>query len=174
MHRDTGFVGLRPGGGRRAAWLVPVAVLLLVAVPVAVWGLVGDLSTYHGAEGDSLGPDRMYPPLDVSPQAARRWVTAAALAAPAAALALLWAVVTSRLDGRWLFVLLPLAAAGALAGFGHRVVTAGVIGANIGGGMVMLVLLPVACLLVAGALTTAAVLLLRGLPSRRSRPLRGP
>jgi hypothetical protein len=53
-------------------------------------------------------------------------------------LVLLWFTVRHLFDARWWSVLVPLMAAGFIAGAGWRVMTAGVIGANIGAGLVVL------------------------------------
>ena len=105
---------------------------LVVATPVVTWWVSGDLS--EGVHD----PDYMVRPLPLS----RVAETAIGTTAAAIALAALVVVVRSarrhEVDRRWLAVLGPLVAAGVVCGFGWRVVTAGVIGANIGGGMVML------------------------------------
>ncbi|UWP80002.1 hypothetical protein [Dactylosporangium fulvum] len=61
----------------------------------------------------------------------------------AALLVLGWATRRQHLDPRWWRVLGPLLAAGVIVGYGWRVMTAGVIGANIGAGLVVLFAGPV-------------------------------
>lgn len=118
----------------------------LAAVPpcelVSAWWLIGDLSE----PGDPASHDHLLRPLAISPGAER------VLGATATAL-LVVAVVVARGSSReerratW-----PLVAAAAFVALAGRVMTAGVGGANIGGGMLMMVgpfvLLP---LLVVGA-----------------------
>jgi hypothetical protein len=105
------------------------------------WWLVGDLSSTGNAGEQGL--DRMAePPVSEG--------TAQVLGAGSAVLLPLVLLLGWRLRA----VLLPAIVLGAAVGAAGRVVTAGVIGANIGGGMVLLlsplVLLPLAIWLVVG------------------------
>ncbi|MDX3077390.1 hypothetical protein ACIP98_15075 [Streptomyces sp. NPDC088354] len=113
------------------------AVTLIASVPVAVWGLLGrqEAAGFRPSELDYL-----VRPLDVPAGVETGLGVVAALLAVAAATVLGMASRPGpeRFDGRWWQVLGPLVAAGALAGAGWRVVTAGVIGANIGAGLVIL------------------------------------
>ncbi len=111
------------------------ALALVLAVPVAAWWLVGDLSTVPA----SMSPDYAFRPWPISPAAARAAGIGSLAVAGMAAAALGWAALRRRLDARWWAVLVPLLAAGFIAGTGWRVMTAGVIGANIGAGLVVLV-----------------------------------
>jgi hypothetical protein len=70
-----------------------------------------------------------------------------------------WATLRRLLDARWWGVLVPLLAAGFIAGAGWRVMTARVIGANIGAGFVVLFGGPIFVLLVAWALVFSVFLL---------------
>ncbi len=112
--------------------------VLVAAAPVAVWWGVGDLSE------DRTGLDYMMRAPDVAPGV----VTVSGLVATAAvvvALAVLGrAFYRLRVDRAWLATPVLLAAAGALVAFGGRILTAGVIGANIGGGLFVLFGLPIA------------------------------
>ncbi|MFJ4845097.1 hypothetical protein [Streptomyces sp. NPDC088733] len=114
------------------------AVTLIVSVPVAVWGLLGrqDAAGFRPSELDYL-----VRPFDIPAGVETGLGVAAAVLAVAAATVLGLASRRpgpERFDGRWWQVLGPLVAAGALAGAGWRVVTAGGIGANIGAGLVIL------------------------------------
>jgi len=128
-------VRLPAAGFGRARWAVfPSAVALALAAPVATWWLVGDLSTVPA----SSDPDHAFQPWPMSPAAART-VGIGSLTVAATATALLgWATARRHLDVRWWAVLVPLMTAGFIAGAGWRVMTAGVIGANIGAGFVVL------------------------------------
>ncbi|MDG4860022.1 hypothetical protein P8605_17990 [Streptomyces sp. T-3] len=133
--------------GRAPGWFMALCGVLLVgAFPITVWWLVGQQTL------DVPDPD----------YAQRPWAMSTAAEAAIGGTALLVLVVTALLfagwtsAGRtgpsWWYVLVPLLAAGLIAGVGQRVVTAEVIGANIGAGMVLLVGVPVAVLLVGFAL----------------------
>ncbi|MFE1772855.1 hypothetical protein [Streptomyces sp. NPDC059008] len=107
------------------------SVVLVAAVPVATWGLMGrqDAAGYSPSE-----LDHAVQPLPL----------AESLETSLGVLSLVLAVVTAALlarasrgesfdRGRWT-VLLPLIVAGLIVGAGWRVLTAGVVGANIGAG----------------------------------------
>lgn len=118
-----------------ARWFtVTAAAGLVLAFPVATWWLVGDLSTVPASEG----PDFSFRPFDVSRGVERAAGWASALLAAVMLLLLAWFTVRRLLDARWWTVLVPLMAAGFITGAGWRVMTAGVIGANIGAGIVVL------------------------------------
>jgi hypothetical protein len=103
-------------------------VALIVAVPVATWWAVGDLST------DLPDPDYQIRPFDIGHTTEQVAGVSAAVLAAAAVVALIHAGRAGRFDRRWWPVLVELMLAGALCGAGWRVLTAGVIGANIGAG----------------------------------------
>ena len=119
---------------------------MVLALPLVVWWAIGDLSTTAVPD-----PDYMLEAPDVAP-----WVEATtgltALLVVVGAVVVL--VVTSRsrpLDRGWWLVLMALCSAGAITAAGGRVMTAGVIGANIGGGMFILFGVPVVLALLAVA-----------------------
>jgi hypothetical protein len=119
-----------------ARWAVAASGLMLViAVPVAAWWLVGDQSTVPV----SMDPDYAFRPWHIGPVAARAAGIGSLAAGGVAAAVLIGATLRRRLDIRWWVVLVPLLAAGFIAGAGWRVMTAGVIGANIGAGLVILI-----------------------------------
>jgi len=124
-----------PGPERARARGAPVApaLILVLAVPVAAWWLVGDQSTVPA----SMDPDYAFRPWSIGPVAARAAGIGSLAAGGAAAAVLIGLTLRRRLDVRWWAVLVPLLAAGAIAGAGWRVLTAGVIGANIGAGLVV-------------------------------------
>lgn len=146
------------GGPHRvlARWVVVAAALgLVLTVPVATWWLAGDLSTVPV----SAGRDYAFRPWPIGPAVARA-AGAGSLAAGIVTVAVLaWATARRVLDIRWWAVLLPLAAAGFIAGAGWRVMTAGVIGTNIGAGFVVFFGGPVVLVLLVWALAFAAYLL---------------
>ncbi|WP_133411974.1 hypothetical protein [Vallicoccus soli] len=138
----------------RPADVLAVAALA-AAVPVLTWYAVGDLSV----QGTDL--DHAYRAPELPAWADAGLVAAALLAAGLAAARLLRPAGLLRRDRRWWGVLLPAAATGLLAGWGVRVATAGVIGANIGAGLVLLVGVPLGGALLLWAVGRAGVLLRR-------------
>jgi hypothetical protein len=135
---------------------------LVLAAPVVTWWLVGDLSTVPA----SLSPDYAFRPFDISPGVARAAGIGSLVLALAALPVLGWAAPLHLFDDRWWSVLVPLLAAGFIAGAGWRVLTAGVIGANIGAGFVVLFGGPVFAVLLVWALARSVYLLGR---ARRKR-----
>ncbi|HEV8528982.1 MAG TPA: hypothetical protein VGS60_15765 [Actinomycetes bacterium] len=137
-----------------ARWAVLAAALgLLLAAPVATWWLVGDLSTVPVSDGR----DYAFQPWPIDPAVARAAGAGSLVVVAVAVVVLGWSTV--RLDTRWCAVLVPLAAAGFIAGAGWRVMTAGVAGANIGAGFVVLLGGPLVLVLLVWALALAAYLL---------------
>jgi hypothetical protein len=137
-------------------WLVPLAAAaLLLAVPVATWWLVGDQSTVPL----SADPDYFIRPFRISPALERAWGLGSVLMAIAAGLLLTCASLRHDLDLRWWSVLGPLLAVGVLIGFGWRVFTAGVIGANIGAGLLTFFVGPIIAALLAWAVFRSVTLL---------------
>src|SRR5262245_52600903 len=101
------------------------AAAVVLGAPVATWWAVGDLSE------TTRDPDYLMRPLDLPPGVEATLVVAA-LAFVVVGVAVLFRLVrTKQLDRRWLNPIALLATAGALTGFGWRVLTAGVVGANI-------------------------------------------
>ncbi len=126
---------LSGSSSHRERWTVRLAGLALaLATPVATWWAIGDQSTVPA----SMDPDFLIRPLAIGAHIEFLVGVGALLVAVVASATLLWASRTRWLDQRWWFVLLPLLAAGLLVGAGWRVMTAGVIGANIGAGLVVL------------------------------------
>lgn len=150
------------GGGKpaqtRRAVVVTAAVDLVIAVPVAAWWLIGDQSSVPaGAD-----PDYMVRPLGIAPGAERAAGLGSLLLAVVAMPVLAWATRRRLLDWRWWIVLVQLLAAGFTIAAGWRVMTAGVIGANIGGGLMFIFGGPVVAALLGGALASSVALVKRG------------
>jgi hypothetical protein len=148
------------GGPERipARWAAAAAALgLVLAVPVATWWLVGDLSTVPV----SAGRDYAFQPWPIGSVVARAAGAGSLVVGAVAVVVLGWAAVRRVVDIRWWAVLVPLAVAGFIAGAGWRVMTAGVIGANIGAAFVVLLEGPLVLVLVVWALAFAAYLLSR-------------
>jgi hypothetical protein len=141
-----------------ARWAAAAAALgLVLAVPVATWWLVGDLSTVPV----SAGRDYAFRPWPIGPVVARAAGAGSLVVGAVAVVVLGWAAARRVIDIRWWAVLLPLAVAGFIAGAGWRVLTAGVIGANIGAAFVVFLAGPIVLVLVVWALAFAAYLLSR-------------
>lgn len=129
-------------GERPARWPAVAMVALIVAGPVATWWAVGDLST------DLPDPDYQIRPVAIGHTTEQVAGVTAAVLAVAAVVALIHAGRAGRFDRRWWPVLVELMVAGTLCGAGWRVLTAGVIGANIGAGLVLWVGAPIVAALV--------------------------
>ena len=135
-------------------WLVLAgAVVLVLAVLVAAWWLIGDRYSL------SPGAECLIRPFPVSPAAERAAGRGSVLAAIVAAGWLTWASLRHGFDLRWWSVLGPLLPAGILAGFGWRVLTARMDGANIGAGCVILSVGPAVAALLGWAVTRSLTLL---------------
>lgn len=128
--------GHPPDIARRSAWplALPAGIALVIAFPVGMWWCIGDLSTVPL----SADPDFAFRPLPISPAVQRLTGTGSAGMAAGALTVLVILTARRRLAGHWWQVLGPLLAAGLIAGAGWRVMTAGVIGANIGAGFGLL------------------------------------
>lgn len=143
---------------------VAAAVAAVLAAPVATWTLLGDLSS-EGFDEEEL--DYLFRAPAV-PRTVELLAGVAALAVlVVSALVIGRALHLGHLRRPWLGTVVPLCAAGVVLGFGGRALTAGGIGANIGGGLFILFGLPLAGVLVAAAAINGWVEWRRG-------PQRGP
>lgn len=125
--------------------------ILSLSVPPAGWWLVGDLSeagdprTLHYM----LEPPRLNQTLAAS-------IGVVALIASILTLSAIWYVVSTRqADQRWLRLAVLLSVAGLILSVGLRILTAGVHGANIGGGLVIMFGLPLLIVVLVFALRVA-------------------
>jgi hypothetical protein len=151
----AGVAGPREAGVR---WLVlAVAVALVLAVPVAVWWLIGD--RYSSSMSFPGYPGWVIRPFPVSPAAERAVGRGSVLVAIVAATWLAWASLRHDFDLRWWSVLGPLLPAGILAGFGWRMLTARVPGGNFGAGCAIIFVGPVVAGLLGWAVTRSLILL---------------
>ncbi|MFD9330760.1 hypothetical protein [Streptomyces sp. NPDC060065] len=115
--------------------LLSAAAVLVAAVPVAAWGLLGQ---QNSGELPASQLDYAFQPLGVPDGLDTVLGVVALVLAGAGATLLVRASRSGRMDKRWWGVLVPLVMAGLLVGVGWRVLTAGVIGANIGAGLVII------------------------------------
>ena len=116
---------------RRLVALTVVAVVL--ATPLAVWWIVGDISEVTGPYADYL-----FEPPSISRAIETSLGVGAVLAVAASAATLMWAHRRQGFSRRRVLSVVCLLLVGVIAGYGYRVLTAGVSGANIGGGLVLL------------------------------------
>lgn len=115
------------------------AVLIVLAVPVVTWWLVGDQSTTSRDNADYV----LRPPFRFSSRVTRAVGAGALVVTVAAGAVLIVASASHSFDLKWWTVVGPLLLLGILLGLGWRVLTAGVIGANIGAGLFMFLAGPV-------------------------------
>jgi hypothetical protein len=108
---------------------------LVAGVPVAAWGLMGQQNV-EGFLASEL--DYAFQPWAISDGVAALIGVAGLLVAGAGAALLVRGSRRGTLDRRWWGVLGPLVVAGVIAGVGWRILTAGVIGANIGAGLMIM------------------------------------
>jgi hypothetical protein len=107
------------------------AVLIVLAVPVMTWWLIGDQSTTRPSNADYV----LRPPFRFGNKATRALGVGALAVAVAAAALLIGASASHSFDPSWWWVVGPLLLLGTLLAVGWRVFTAGVVGANIGAGL---------------------------------------
>jgi hypothetical protein len=138
--------------------------------PVTTWWLVGDLSTVPVSDD----PDYFLRPFDIPPGAERTAGLGSTVLTAIALLVLAWATRGRLLDPRWWGALIPLLAAGAIAGSGWRVLTAGGIGANIGAGFVVYFGGPVVTALLVWSVAYSFHMALRRLRHRSTLVDKGP
>jgi len=135
------------------ALLTLLGIAAVAAMPLAAWWLIGDQSETSLRPRDQL--DYIWQAPDIS-QTLTTIVGAIALAT--VAIGVVGYVVAAKrrlIDTRWLLVLAASLIAGALLAAIGRIVTAGSVGANIGGGIAFLFGLPVVGLLIGYALLQA-------------------
>ena len=122
------------------------AVALVLATPVATWFLVGDLSATQFDDLDYLWRAPALP-------AAMEFLVGvlAALVVLASATVLSVALHRGQVRRQWSATVVPLCVAGALLGYTGRVVSAGGIGANIGGALMIFLAGPLVVILVVAA-----------------------
>ncbi len=107
--------------------------LLALSTAVVVWWMIGDLS-----EPDLFAPDYMFEPPRIAGTVEDAIGIVGSIVTTAILIVLLRAL-ASRITRRQFAATVPVIALGAYVGFSWRVMTAAVSGANIGGGLLMLV-----------------------------------
>ncbi|MGW3889097.1 hypothetical protein ACWD69_10445 [Micromonospora chokoriensis] len=131
------------------------AVVLIVAVTVVFWWIVGDQTNEAARQLDAEGVELDYVirPVHLGPEGERIVGVLACIGAIGAFGVLVVGTYTRKVAFGWWWILIPLAGVGAIVGWFWRVLTAGEIGANIGLGFAVFY----ACPLLVVLLTTAAV-----------------
>lgn len=122
-------IGAGRAAGRRPPWQAAVAaVALVVAVPVATWWLVGDVTTPRVKrlrQASPYPPDyALFPPFDIAPATERAVGVVAVALGVAAVVVLVGAWLAGRLHVGWWGVLGLLGLVGAGCGWMWRVLTA--------------------------------------------------
>ncbi len=132
---------------------------LVLACPFVTWWLIGDLTFQKGTAypGDFF----LYRPPPISPAAELAIGIASSSVALLALAVLIYATIKARFDSQWWLVLSLLIAAGMVVGAAERVMTAGVVGANIGGGLAAILGPPIVAVLVIVAAVLARSILCR-------------
>lgn len=115
------------------------AVLIVVAVPVVTWWLIGDQSTTSAENADYV----VQPSFRLSNKTTRALGIGALVVSVAAAAWLIGASASHSFDLIWWSIVGPLLLLGILLALGWRVFTAGVVGANIGAGLFVFFVGPV-------------------------------
>jgi len=142
---------IRSRASRVVEPLLGVVVVALASAPTT-WWLVGDLT-----ETTSGGVTYIIAPPNISAGWVRAIGIGSTVIGAVAVAGLLYGSAAGRWDPRWLWVVAMVAGAGMIVGYGWRVLTAGVGGANQGAGLIMLLGGPI----VLGLLSAAAVLSFR-------------
>ncbi len=135
----------------------PMAVLAMVALvvsaPLATWWLIGPNPGNEIGGDPTLRPDDydylIHPPV-IAPGLERFAGVASVLVVVASVIVLVRAARADRLDRLWWSLVVVLALSGAVVGAAGRVLTAAVVGANIGGGFIILFGFPMLLVLVIG------------------------
>ncbi|WP_369194538.1 hypothetical protein [Streptomyces djakartensis] len=125
-------------------------------VPVAAWGLMGR-QDYEGLPASEL--DYAFQPWGVGDGVAAVVGGIALVGVAVGAVVLVRGVRRGVLDPRWWSVVGPLVVVGLMAGVGWRILTAGVVGANIGAGLLVVFGTPVAVGLVVWAVARSVWLI---------------
>lgn len=115
------------------ATALSAAIAATIAAPLLAWALIGNLS-----EPGLTDPDFLLPPLTTTP-AIRFALLAVSAVVLAVGLATTWTSARRRvITQREATALVPALGIGAFTGLAVRVLTAGGVGANIGGGLVVM------------------------------------
>lgn len=115
----------------RRSHALALMAMVVVLSPVVTWWLLGDLSE------DVVDPDYMIRPPDLT-GGQQLMIGGGATAVAVVAVGMVFVAVRRRtVTPAEIRAVVPLLVAGAFCGLAWRILTAGVIGANIGGGMVL-------------------------------------
>lgn len=158
---------------RPTAWWARVAaVVVIVTIPVATWWLVGPNPGNEIGSDPELRPDDydylFHPPaIDADVE---RFVGIAAVVGVVVSLgALVFAARRRQIDRRWRGPILIVCAVAVIVGVAERVMTAAVVGANIGGGFFLLFGTPTVLFLLAASIIWSIRILRTTTVSRSER-----
>ncbi|BBH67384.1 hypothetical protein ACTI_40690 [Actinoplanes sp. OR16] len=135
--------------------MIYAIIALFVSATTVTWWIVGD-QTDPEAKLLGLPLDYVIRPPDLSATQEQIIGIAATIVLAASLAVLVGAVLRRRADPLWLLAVVPLSLAAVIAGTCWRIFTAGVIGANVGVGLLTLFVLPIAAVML---LLTALVLI---------------
>ncbi|MET8201766.1 hypothetical protein [Micromonospora taraxaci] len=129
------------------------AVVLIVAVTVVFWWIVGDQTNEAARQLDAEGVELDYAirPVNLGPAGERIVGVLACIGAIGAFGVLVLGTYTRKVAFGWWWILIPLVGVGAIVGWFWRVLTAGEIGANIGLGFAVIYACPLLVVLLAAA-----------------------
>lgn len=122
-------------------WARLASVVLIVAVPMATWWLVGPNPGNEIGSDPTLRPDDydyLFHPPTIDAGVERFGGIAAVVAVVVSVGALVLAARRRRIDRRWWAPIVAASIVGVIVGLAERVMTAAVVGANIGGGFFLL------------------------------------
>jgi hypothetical protein len=151
------------GSHFRFACLASGAVAVLAA-SVVTWWVVGD-QTSTGFNEDELDYSLRAPGWALDHAEPAGVIGSMSLIVAVAVLG--WAAVTRRINSQWLIVVASLMAVGVIAAAVYRFMTAGGIGANIGGGVSVILAAPVVVLLLLWSLVVTLMTMSEDRASRR-------
>jgi hypothetical protein len=143
--------------------MVLATLSLTVATPVAVWWLIGDQTEIPA----DLDPHYILRPIEVAPAVEDAVGVTCLVTVGAALLLVTWKTLRHRAQRPWWSVVLPVLVAGYIVGVCWRAATTGVVDANIGAGVWILLGIPSVTTLLLWAVVRGIELVRFGGPTGR-------